>query len=221
MGYTHYFTQKRDFSDEEWDEICNIVKKVLDSDLCPIRFECDSEEPPLVDNSQIRFNGIEGDGHETFRITHEMPEEMPFIGTFRCCKTARKGYDLIVCLALLAVHNVAPDAVEISSDGEWDGEWDDSKAIYQTMFSVESTCPWIPPVESEEVFENGDLIDEAIFIPVKGRFGKNRGDARAMISYEGDGSMSVRIDDANNLEFWAEFTIGPDELERPRKKSKQ
>lgn len=223
MGYTHYFTQKRKFTNEEWDKICEFTKKIIEHFAGIVQFESDNEDPPQVDENAIRFNGIDSEGHETFMVTKSMPELMPFIGAFRCCKTARKSYDDVVCLVLLAIHSIAPDAMDISSDGDWDAEWIPSQSSFAKLFpeSGKVSCPW---EKEEEVEEEEDFEElEGIQIPVSGRFGPNRGNAKAVITCdEEDGSLHIRIDDANNLEFWAEFTIDNDIIEqRPKKKIKQ
>ena len=57
--------------------------------------------------------------------------------SFAFCKTARKPYDLAVCLSLLRIKEIAPDAIELSSDGDWDIEWVNSRLVYKELFGNE------------------------------------------------------------------------------------
>jgi hypothetical protein len=94
----------------------------------------------------IRFNGWGDNGHETFLITREMSDYSirdPESGeSFDFCKTARKPYDVAVCLVLLSIARHAPKSFSISSDGDWDVEWSEARKIYKELFGVEVDCPW-------------------------------------------------------------------------------
>lgn len=62
MGYTHYWRQTRDFSDEEWASITKATLVLIDSAEVigfPVRYESDdTSKPALVDDETIRFKGI-------------------------------------------------------------------------------------------------------------------------------------------------------------------
>jgi len=106
-----------------------------------LAFECDIPKPPEVSNEMIRFNGVNGEGHETFIFFKKMPKEISSDKSsrhFYFCKTARKPYDLAVCLVLLSLAQHAPKSVELGSDGDWDGEWTDARRVYKELFGVES-----------------------------------------------------------------------------------
>lgn len=62
--------------------------------------------------------------------------------------------------------------------------------------------------KKSEIFKNKNM-DYTTQIPARGRFGKNRPNASARVTYDSEEweSIRVRIDDANNLEFWCEFDI--------------
>lgn len=62
--------------------------------------------------------------------------------SFDFCKTARKPYDLAVCLVLLSMKRHAPKSVSLSSDGDWDAEWTEARGIYKELFEAEVECPW-------------------------------------------------------------------------------
>ncbi len=108
MGYTHYFNAGGvgEFSEDALSDVRSIVH-----DYCHIiSMECDSQEDPIVDKCEIRFNGIGELGHETFCVE---PRQRDF------CKTAEKPYDLPVCEVLLVLLHHYGKQFELSSDGFW------------------------------------------------------------------------------------------------------
>jgi len=105
MGYTHYFELKEELT----EEVLNDVRRVLNK-YPELRFECDSDEPPVVSREYIRFNGVGEDGYETFYVE-------PFRREF--CKTNREFYDLPVCEVLLVLKYYYGDSFDLSSDGFW------------------------------------------------------------------------------------------------------
>ena len=53
-------------------------------------------------------------------------------GVFSFCKTARKPYDTIVVAILCAIQDIYGDElVEISSDGDMDTEWAESRELFE------------------------------------------------------------------------------------------
>ncbi len=128
MGYTHYFDQQRDFTDDEWEHIGRLFKMILDearkTHTIELQLEYNDPAPIQVDDTSIRFNGVEDDGHETFYIQKEHMKEYNF------CKTARKPYDLAVCLMLIIANEHANGALKIGTDGDWDDEWMEARGIY-------------------------------------------------------------------------------------------
>ena len=92
MGYTHYWTKSRNFTDEEWFDIMKGAASVLTTAMASgitLVYEYDKpDQKPLVSNEVIRFNGIDEDGHETFYFD-------VCANDFEFCKTARKDYDEI------------------------------------------------------------------------------------------------------------------------------
>lgn len=153
MGYTHYFPQNRAFTLLEWTKILAAFETIWN--YCTkqgvvLRFECDTCADPQWDNSAIRFNGVGEEGHETFYIQREFGEQ------FRFCKTAQKSYDLAVCLILLAFNEMAPGALTISSDGDWDGDWAKARKAYKMLFHNEPACPFEVEEDGGEGGEGGD-----------------------------------------------------------------
>lgn len=165
MGYSHYIYQKNDFTDEQWSNICletlDIIVKYCDKKNIVLAREYDAPAeaqpglwggpkilpaPPEVNHDVIRFNGWKDEGHETFIVTKKRPDNPAYDPNaeefFDFCKTARKPYDIAVCLVLLSMKRHAPDNVRISSDGEWDGEWLEARKVYKKLFEVEPSCPF-------------------------------------------------------------------------------
>lgn len=142
MGYTHYFPQTRSFTKDEWNQVKDGVKSIVRhclSESIKLQFEYNDKRPPEISEKIIRFNG-EGDlGHETFYVSKVMNHnswENKTQPAFQFCKTARKPYDLAVCLSLLRIKSVAPDVLNIGSDG--DEEWNQVYPVYKTIFGEES-----------------------------------------------------------------------------------
>lgn len=96
---------------------------------------------PEVTPDHIRFNGWKDEGHETFLVTRERPDPPSWDPaskeSFDFCKTARKPYDLAVCLVLLSMSRHAPRSVRVGSDGDWEMEWTEARRVYKEMFGVE------------------------------------------------------------------------------------
>lgn len=104
-------------------------------------------QSPDITPDHIWFNGWKDGGHETFVVTREKPDNPSWdkeaTTSFDFCKTNRKPYDLAVCLVLLTLKQHAPESVEISSDGEWDVEWLESRKVFKELFGIESQVPWV------------------------------------------------------------------------------
>ena len=119
MGYTHYIKSVSSPSSlEDALKIREQISKVLDRNKKFIQYDDYLPYAPensiifdKEDNAQnlVRFNGIEGDGHETFYINSG------FEDGFNFCKTARKDYDTAVCECLLILKHFLNAGV--SSDG--------------------------------------------------------------------------------------------------------
>jgi len=125
MGYTHYWTQTRDFTPQEMNKVVGALQDIVKASGVPI---CgwDGSGVPEFTVETIGFNGKGDDGHETFRIN--ATRELPFEGAdparlgWAFCKTADKPYDIVVvaCLTVLA----AKHGFDVSSDGNA-RDWED------------------------------------------------------------------------------------------------
>ncbi len=132
MGYTHYWRQHRDLSQEEWTKITEVVK-VLFANLPEYAagerlslgdWEGDQEIGPIINDERIIFNGApEPLEHETFQLNRTKRNLYSYESTnesesvFDFCKTAHKPYDIVVCAVLIVTNTKYPDAWTITSDG--------------------------------------------------------------------------------------------------------
>jgi hypothetical protein len=153
MGYTHYFYQSKRFSNPQWQQIVEDIKQIVDycveEKRIPLQYEYNVSREPSITDRQIRFNGVEEDGHETFFLTKVMPAKREWEKKegpkFLFCKTALKPYDLAVCLSLLRILKIAPDVIKVLSDGDWENDWKEARTCYQELFGEES-----PMISKEE-----------------------------------------------------------------------
>lgn len=123
MGYTHYWTQTRSFSGDEWLEVSADIREILTfvqhgRDIPLANGDGDFGTHPTFSATEIMFNGAgDEDSHETFVLPRARRKEWDggsLGGNF--CKTARKPYDLAVTAVLCYLSSVA-GAYDVSSDG--------------------------------------------------------------------------------------------------------
>ena len=137
MGYTHYYDQKRSFTNDEWSIIVKgwrlISKeaKIYVDDKSNV--DSAHAKHKLVD-PYLDINGIGDDAHENFVLYKKIETQYrdnfgkARDNNFNFVKTNRKKYDRYVVALLLLVNNVAPDAFVVKSDGYLD-EWFDGMDI--------------------------------------------------------------------------------------------
>lgn len=159
MGYTHYWTQTRDFAPEEFGDIAASVRKIIQTatgregvhnydDTAPVPLVIcggDGNGDPILSKEKISFNG-QGPrlDHETFYL--EPKRELPYEGArpdqigWAFCKTARKPYDIVVtaCLTFLQ----ADYGFEVSSDGDVD-DWDAGVKLAEEALARQFANPLI------------------------------------------------------------------------------
>lgn len=122
MGHTHYASRNVDFTEEQWTALraaAMDIFAVCEARGISIAGPCGDGEP-IVSPSEIAFNGSSavGGDYETCRIDRFDTDR-----TF--CKTGFvtiRAYDLAVTAVLLAARTIAPDALEVSSDGDMAGD---------------------------------------------------------------------------------------------------
>lgn len=117
MGYTHYYPQVRDITDDEWLVIMTLARMIFTAEDVALAGPMgDKGTKPEVTLDYISFNGVGPDSHETCyipRIRTDWEEE----DQFRFCKTAEKPYDRTVVAVLKMVNRNAKGAFHLSSDG--------------------------------------------------------------------------------------------------------
>ena len=136
MGYTHYWRGSEPFSEDEWRQIKAATSTILDwcqDKGVEFQFQNDGPEPEIVQDQYIVFNGGVNESHETF-VLRKQPLGFAF------CKTARRPYDLAVGLVLVAVAQIAPGVLDISSDGSWGSDWREIRGAYSEIFGMEPDC---------------------------------------------------------------------------------
>lgn len=158
MGYTHYWYQRRAFTDHEWEQVCaafNAMRAQLPehtdtaggySAEFPLKL-CgwNGEGKPNVDEIHIAFNGSAADNLDcdTFFLAkdyalhageYEMERFAEHGPWFQFCKTQRLPYDLVVCALLLAASEIAPGWADVSSDGDMEGEeWHPARDFLKSL----------------------------------------------------------------------------------------
>ena len=116
MGYTHYWRQRRDFTDSEWASITAIANAIVKHEAEYLDHDPNSDQAARVSESDIWLNGIDAHAHETFALTrtkepkpnYEDQADYDQNGAFSCCKTAQKPYDSAVLAILLAAEDYKP-----------------------------------------------------------------------------------------------------------------
>jgi hypothetical protein len=140
MGYTHYWYYKPSNTKGEEEGFTRATQRISayanylqaqGINICG-PFGTGKAE---IDPQHVRFNGDKATGrnHETFSV--QLGEILPNEG-FNFCKTARKPYDTLVCLSLLALQEeLGEDTFHYASDGN-DGDWGPAYEIYETFHST-------------------------------------------------------------------------------------
>lgn len=116
MGYTHYWKGYPGFGADSWGELARGVAEVYR--LCAERgialcYEYDEpKRMPYISLREINFNGPGEQGHETFCLDRDWD------GSWNCCKTARKPYDIAVTAILAYLSAMYYDYdLSVTSDG--------------------------------------------------------------------------------------------------------
>lgn len=106
MGYTHYWTQLRDFTREEWSEIVSDMTALLahvEATGIPLANGCgDQGSRPEITEEFISFNGLGDDSYEgaVFHRIRLPKESWQRVRGSDFCKTQHRPYDVSVTAAL-------------------------------------------------------------------------------------------------------------------------
>lgn len=147
MGYTHYYNTPKKIGKGEWFVLLDKIEKLkaaLPGDYMKevIRGGFGRDLPEFTED-RIWFNGNEEKDldHETFLLERESepgswqePDQFGYY--FNFTKTARKPYDLLVCLVMIAMHYSIPCSLSTDGDPE---DWDNALALYDSVFGTTTT----------------------------------------------------------------------------------
>jgi hypothetical protein len=116
MGFTRYFEYFTDLDEDKFKEFSSTCRVIIENFGVPL-------EDVTIDDYQVRFNGVDEDGHENFSITRHHPG-------FKFCKTQLKPYDKVVCGCLYVAKIIFGDKISINQDCEPE---DDYPVIQKTI----------------------------------------------------------------------------------------
>ena len=132
MPYTHYFLQKRDFTEKEFEQLVEFAEQAIyHAEIMGIKI-CGSwgiSKPGLCPIS-ISLNGSsEEQLHCDSFCIYSNAEIASKICPF--CKTARKPYDIVVTAILWYIHQQTPGVMDITSDVTFKTDCNDGIALYE------------------------------------------------------------------------------------------
>ena len=155
MGYTHYWSLKRDIAPLTWAQICLDTTAICVVSSVPIK-----RDPLLYPEGIITIDGVEDDeGPEAFRFEqHIRPEQFDqkYNRHFDYCKTDRRPYDALVGAILITAKYWLGDNILISSDGLW-REWE--QGAYKDTNSPVSLYRQATGRTPENILTNSVLLD--------------------------------------------------------------
>ena len=134
--YTHYWYSKTHLDPDIFNRFAADVKKVLKEIGVPLARECDDPDTdPVINEQEVRFNGIGDDGHETFLFTRDTCKQDYTDGdkAFTFCGTARKPYDIAVTACLVLARYHFGNSVRVSSDG-CSADWEQAIELVNKTF---------------------------------------------------------------------------------------
>lgn len=125
MGYIHYWTLSKNISEKDFALAIKDCEKICKESKIPIQYEYNDNDKPIFSENEIRFNGVEEDGHETFSI---------HLGNkgFDFCKTACKPYDINVTCCLIVFKHYLKNNIKVNSDGNLE-DWQSAIALCQKV----------------------------------------------------------------------------------------
>lgn len=154
MGYTHYWRRPKELEAGRFLKFVEDVRRLYAAlpkqskahegyEDEPLRIASwDGKGKPEFLVGHVAFNGRGRLSHESFRMDRVMKTCHLVDGLcFDFCKTARKPYDLLVCVALMALKARFPE-VEVTSDGgpeDWEIAW---QLYHDTLGEPPKDGPW-------------------------------------------------------------------------------
>lgn len=133
MGYTHYYTQKEDLTNEQWGAFGNTVRQIVKEYEGKVELEVSTSAITIHDAYWESFYVT-----KTLTTDPAMPKELAGFGF---TKTGRADYDKVITACLIALYDIAPNAFVIGSDGTWP-QWIDGRILYLKATGKEAVCPF-------------------------------------------------------------------------------
>lgn len=133
MGYSHRFTQKKNFTRKDWYSFTEFVERL--SHYKPTICGPGGYEHPIINEKDVIFNGDGEDAYDTFHISRVV-QKQSMTGLpdgFGFCKTNRKPYDSSVVACLVFIHNQNRNRFDIRSDGNA-GSWHDGYHLCKIIY---------------------------------------------------------------------------------------
>lgn len=148
MGYTHYWTQKKPFTTEEWEKLARAFAEIVrfahgqgyglsldngDTPLSNHQIAALVHDAMVGDDPFFQINGMGHESCETFMIHRNGPPHSRDRADkdsrgFDFCKTRNRGYDDVVTATLIVAESWFPHVIEASSDGD-SSDWMQGLAI--------------------------------------------------------------------------------------------
>lgn len=125
MGYTHYFTVKENLTPKEFNSISDDLRRLLDN--------CDDVTAEIKDNSILVDDNF--NYGESFFLPRVKIEE-----GFNFCKTGHEKYDTFITALLIAIGR-RTDKIAVSSDGEFDKDWQEGARLFEKTFKKSAVNP--------------------------------------------------------------------------------
>ena len=113
MGYSHYWTIRKEVPAKEWKAAIAACNKVIKNQKGMLA-DGFSEHAAKTSPTEIWINGVKPLDHETFYVLNKVDRNF--------CKTNGKPYDVVVTACLAILWNALPGYIEVSSDGG-PGDW--------------------------------------------------------------------------------------------------
>jgi len=101
MGFTRYWDFEK-LDEEKFKDFSSTCQILIDVINIPL-------EDIIINERQVRFNGVDEDGHETFNFNLDK-------SGFNFCKTNTKPYDEVVCGCLYVAKLIFGDSIRLNQD---------------------------------------------------------------------------------------------------------
>jgi hypothetical protein len=142
VGYTHYwYTNLKEEHRPKFVELTKLARIIIDlakqDGVLIGDVMGEVEDGESITETEIAFNGLGAEAHETFSIEFNYLVELK--ENFNFCKTNHKPYDTVVVAILCAVKALFADSIiKVSSDGDTK-DWEDGTALYERALKLQAS----------------------------------------------------------------------------------